>query len=78
MFVAGRCVAAVMSRRANLTKALASGYGAMAVNVVFTLGSVPVALSYLSTAEFGLWALVSQLATYLLPCHPCDRPRSAR
>jgi len=42
-----------------------SGYAAMGAAVLYTLGSVPVALSYLSTEEFGLWALVMQIGGYL-------------
>jgi len=33
--------------------------------VVYTLASVPLALHYLSKAEFGLWALTSQLGGYM-------------
>ncbi len=53
-----------MNRRANLARALASGYGLMVANAVYTLASVPIALSYLSQKEFGLWALVIQIGTY--------------
>lgn len=55
-----------MSRLRNTARSLASGYAAIAVNVVYTLGSVPLALHYLSKAEFGLWATVTQVASYLL------------
>ena len=54
-----------MSRRANFARALASGYGTMVMNVGYTLLAVPLALNYLSTREFGLWAVVSQVAAYL-------------
>ena len=54
-----------MSRRKNLTRALGSGYAALAVNIIYTLGSVPLALSYLSREEFGLWALVTQISGYI-------------
>ena len=37
----------------------------LGTNVVSTLLSVPLALHYLSKAEFGLWALTSQLAAFL-------------
>jgi len=57
--------AAGMKRRANFGRALASGYGTMAVNVIYTLLSVPIALSYLPTRDFGLWSVVSQVAGYL-------------
>lgn len=55
-----------MSRIKNLARALASGYVALGANVLYTLGTVPVALHYLSKPEFGLWALVSQISGYLL------------
>ena len=54
-----------MSRLKRYAFSLASGYAALAVNIVFTLASVPLALNYLSKAEFGLWALCTQLAGYL-------------
>ena len=37
----------------------------MGANAIFTLGSVPLALSYLPKAEFGLWALTMQVAGYI-------------
>jgi O-antigen/teichoic acid export membrane protein len=53
-----------MSRRAKLTRAVAAGYGLMAVTVIYTLTSVPLALKYLEKSEFGLWALVAQIGGY--------------
>lgn len=44
---------------------MVSGYMLLSVNVLFTLGTVPLALHYLSTDEFGLWALAAQIATSL-------------
>ncbi len=55
-----------MSRIRRYALALFSGYALLAVNSFYTLASVPLALSYLTKAEFGLWALVSQIAGYLL------------
>ena len=55
-----------MSRVRNAARSLATGYAAIAVNVLYTLGSVPLALHYLSQEEFGLWATVGQVASYLL------------
>ncbi len=54
-----------MSRFKNLGRSLASGYLALGTNVLYTLASVPLALHYLSKAEFGLWALTSQMAGFL-------------
>lgn len=55
-----------MSRIRRYAFALFSGYALLAVNSVYTLASVPLALSFLTKAEFGLWALVTQIAGYLL------------
>ena len=54
-----------MSRIKNLVSSVSSGYLAMGANIVYTMGSIPVALHYLSKEQFGLWALISQLAGYL-------------
>jgi O-antigen/teichoic acid export membrane protein len=44
---------------------MASGYLLLGANAVYTLASVPLALSFLSTPEFALWALTSTIAQYL-------------
>ncbi|MFM1769399.1 MAG: hypothetical protein RJA22_1928 [Verrucomicrobiota bacterium] len=54
-----------MPRLKRFTHSLASGYAALGANMLFTLASVPLALAYLSQAEFGLWALTAQAAAYL-------------
>jgi O-antigen/teichoic acid export membrane protein len=54
-----------MARLRNFTHSLASGYAQMAVNVLYTLASVPLALHYLSKGEFGLWALTVQVANFI-------------
>ncbi len=46
-------------------KAVASGYALLAVNTLYVLASVPLALHYLQKREFGLWALTMQLTGYL-------------
>lgn len=53
-----------MSRTKNFIKGITSGYLTMAVNIFYTMGSIPLALHYLPKEEFGLWALVSQIAGY--------------
>jgi len=55
-----------MSRSKRVLVSIASGYGAIAVNILYTVTSVPLALHYLSRDEFGMWALISQLSGYLL------------
>ncbi len=54
-----------MSRLKNFTRSLVSSYALLGVNILYTLGSVPLALHYLSKAEFGLWALTLQIAGYI-------------
>ena len=54
-----------MSRLKKFAHSLFSGYLQLGANVVFSLASVPLALSYLSTKEFGLWALTTQVATFV-------------
>src|ERR1700722_3056731 len=55
----------LMSRLKKFTRSLLSGYIALGANIVYTLASVPLALHYLGKPEFGLWALVTQLAGYI-------------
>jgi O-antigen/teichoic acid export membrane protein len=54
-----------MSRLKRFVHSLVSGYVLLGANILYTLASVPLALHYLSTPEFGLWALVSQLGCYI-------------
>ena len=54
-----------MSRKYRFLAGLFAGYSAFGANLVFTLLSVPLALRYLPKAEFGLWALVTQIGGYL-------------
>ena len=44
---------------------VASSYGLLALNTLYVLGSVPLALHFLQKREFGLWALAMQLTGYL-------------
>lgn len=41
-----------------------SGYVVLGANLLYTMASVPLALHYLGKEEFGLWALIMQLAGY--------------
>ncbi len=54
-----------MSRLKKFTRSLLSGYVTLGANIFYTLASVPLALHYLSKAEFGLWALVSSISGYI-------------
>ena len=53
-----------MSRIKNFTRNLAASYVQLAVNVVYSLVSIPLILHYLPKAEFGLWAMLIQLMGY--------------
>lgn len=55
-----------MSRFKRFAHSLASGYVLLGANMLYTLASVPLALHYLSKAEFGLWALVTTFGGYLM------------
>ena len=54
-----------MSRLKNFSRNLATSYLQLGVNVVYSLASVPLILHYLPKAEFGLWAVLVQLMSYL-------------
>ena len=42
-----------------------SSYALLGVSVLYTLAAWPLALHYLSVAEFGLWLLTFQVAGYI-------------
>jgi O-antigen/teichoic acid export membrane protein len=44
---------------------LGSSYILVAASILYTLASIPLALHFLAKEEFGLWALVTQLASYM-------------
>jgi O-antigen/teichoic acid export membrane protein len=54
-----------MARLKYFVHTVLSGYLFLGTNILYTLASVPLALRYLSTAEFGLWAMASQLTAFL-------------
>lgn len=54
-----------MSRLKNFSRGVVTSYLFIGVNVLYTLASLPLALHYLSKAEFGLWALTLQIAGYI-------------
>ena len=55
-----------MSRIKNYASSVITGYLNLGANILYSLASVPLALHYLTREEFGLWALVTQLAWYLM------------
>lgn len=54
-----------MARLKNFFLNLSWGYFQIACNVFYSLASVPLILHYLPTWQLGLWATISQVATYL-------------
>jgi O-antigen/teichoic acid export membrane protein len=60
-----------MSRRVSFSRAVATGLLNTGFNTVYTLASVPLALAYLNTSEFGLWVIVAQIVVYLSLLEPC-------
>lgn len=53
-----------MSRIKRFAHSLASGYLLLVANAIYTLATVPLALHYLSREQFGLWALMTSIASY--------------
>lgn len=54
-----------MSRAKRFAHSLATSYLLLGANMVYTLLSLPLALSYLGKKEFGLWIITSQIAGYM-------------
>jgi len=54
-----------MSRVKRFAYSLASGYVLIAVNMVYTLAMLPLALNYLTAVEFGLWTGITAIAAQL-------------
>lgn len=55
-----------MSRSKRFVTNLVSSYATIGINILYTVVSIPLALHYLDKEEFGLWALVTQMAGYLM------------
>ena len=55
-----------MSRTARYFKSLGSNYLLLFAGTLYTLASVPIALRYLGTEEFGVWIATCQIAGFLL------------
>jgi O-antigen/teichoic acid export membrane protein len=54
-----------MSRFKRFVHSLASGYVLLGANMLYTLASVPLALKYLSNAEYGLWTLATKTGVFI-------------
>src|SRR5579862_8781819 len=55
-----------MSRLKRFVHTVASSYALIVASMVYQLGSIPLALHFLSKEEFGLWVLMSQIASYMI------------
>ena len=53
-----------MSRSRHFFSGLLSSYAAIFFNILYTLASVPLALKYLTTDEFGIWVLTTTIGGY--------------
>lgn len=54
-----------MSRLRLFLHGVASSNVSLATSVVYSLVSIPLALSFLTTKQFGIWALLSQIVSYM-------------
>jgi len=54
-----------MSRFKRFAHSLASGYVLLGANMLYTFASVPLALKYLSFAEYGLWTLATKIGVFI-------------
>src|SRR6185503_2177932 len=54
-----------MSRAKNFLKGLGSGYVLLLANTAWTLLSLPLALHFLEKAEYTVWLVAAQIASYL-------------
>ena len=52
-------------RKRLLARGVIFGYGALVTQIFYSIASIPLALSFLSKAEFGLWGLITTLTGYL-------------
>lgn len=54
-----------MTRTRRFISGVLASYLNIGANVIYTLASVPIAISYLNEELFGLWALAAQMTIYL-------------
>jgi O-antigen/teichoic acid export membrane protein len=55
-----------MVRTKRFFSGLVFGYLQIGVNIAYTFATVPLALHYLTKEEFGIWAIITQIAGYLM------------
>jgi O-antigen/teichoic acid export membrane protein len=54
-----------MSRLKNFSRNIATSYLQLGVNAIYSLVSIPLILHWLPKAEFGLWAVLTQMMAYV-------------
>ncbi len=54
-----------MSYRRLLVRGVLFSYGALAAQIFYSFASIPLALSHLTTAEFGMFGVVTTIGSYL-------------
>ena len=54
-----------MNKKSLLFRGVFFGYAATASQMFYSFASIPLALSYLSKTEFGMWSLITTLTMYL-------------
>ena len=55
-----------MTKKKLLIRGVAYSYGAVIAQIFYSFASIPLALSYLTKAEFGLWSLITTITGYLM------------
>ncbi|MEK7950821.1 lipopolysaccharide biosynthesis protein [Luteolibacter soli] len=55
-----------MTRRWLMVRGIVFAYGSLVAQIVYSFASIPLALSYLSTAEFGMFGVISTISSYLM------------
>ena len=55
-----------MSHKRLLTRGIFFSYAALIAQISYSFLSIPLALSHLTTAQFGLWGLISTISAFLM------------
>jgi O-antigen/teichoic acid export membrane protein len=55
-----------MSNRKLFTRGIVFGYGAITAQILYSFASIPLALGFLSKAEFGMWGLITTIVGYFM------------
>lgn len=54
-----------MNKKKLAARGVFFGYAAIGTQMLYSFASIPLALSHLTKAEFGMWSLITTLASYL-------------